>query len=661
MVTSATDKIAEAIKLLQEDNLIDPSLSLREAYDKYLHPDNMNFEDKDIWKAIQENHVLDLFQFNSIEGAKGIKAIQPENLIELSNVNGLIRLVAPDNSDERPLDKYRRFKSNPQLWYEEMASYNLTEENMRTLEKYYGSSYGISISQENFLFSLGDEGVCGWGLSKCNDARRIISKKKIDKLPILREEIIRDAATPQLGEYYWDNIVMPISSYAFSDPHALAYAMVAYQMAFIATKWNSIYWTTACLIVNSESLDDVDSSKAADYEKIAIALGQIIQNGVKVSLIDINKSGYGFKPDAENNQILYGLKPLSHINAETVQKIMDGRPYSGIKDFMQRCPLEKRAMLNLIKAGAFDSLDTWARDRNEIMGYYIKNISGLKSKLNLQNVNGLIEKDLIPKELEYEKKVFLFNKFLSKTAKGQTYYLCGSALDFYSEHFDMEYLNYINDYGTIDKKDWKKQYDKVMDKVRTWLKDNQERILRDYNKKLFESVWEHYADGTLADWEMDSVCFYQSPHPLNRVPIDKYGIANFNTLIPNEVDYYFTRGQRNIPIYKLSRIMGTVIAKNDSKSSISLLTPNGVVTVKFNRDYYAMFKKRISEDVGDGKKKIREDGWFSRGTKLMITGYRRDDIFFAKRYKNSPGHTLYKIIETNDEGEVILTHERYGA
>ena len=124
------------------------------------------------------------------------------------------------------------------------------------------------------------------------------------------------------------------------------------------------------------------------------------------------------------------------------------------------------------------------------------------------------------------------------------------------------------------------------------------------------------------------------------------------------VDYYFKRNGRQIPIYKIYRIAGTVIGKNDTRASISLLTTEGVVNVKFTKEYYAMFKKQVSEKQDDGSRSVKEKGWFTRGTKLMVQGFRRDDTFVAKTYTNTPGHTLYKITKVNGSN-IELTHERY--
>ena len=117
---------------------------------------------------------------------------------------------------------------------------------------------------------------------------------------------------------------------------------------------------------------------------------------------------------------------------------------------------------------------------------------------------------------------------------------------------------------------------------------------------------------------------------------------------------------KEIPIYKTHKIIGTVISKNDNKNTVTLLTTSGVVSVKFTKDYYAMFGRQISERQDDGSKKVMEKGWFGRGNKLMITGFRRDDMFVAKRYTHTPTHQLYKIDLVNGGRDMELLHERYG-
>jgi DNA polymerase-3 subunit alpha len=101
-----------------------------------------------------------------------------------------------------------------------------------------------------------------------------------------------------------------------------------------------------------------------------------------------------------------------------------------------------------------------------------------------------------------------------------------------------------------------------------------------------------------------------------------------------------------------------VLNKNDARHSVSLLTTTGVVNVKFTGEYYAMFKKQISEIQADGSKKVKEKSWFKRGTKLLITGFRRDNQFVGKTYARTIGHQLYKITDIVGD-EIKLQHERY--
>ena len=197
-----------------------------------------------------------------------------------------------------------------------------------------------------------------------------------------------------------------------------------------------------------------------------------------------------------------------------------------------------------------------------------------------------------------------------------------------------------------------------MDTARTWLQENQEKILNKFNEVLFKEAWDKYAQGSISSWEMEALCFYYHEHELINVDTTKYGIVDFyEQSTQPQVDYFFKRNGHEIPIYKLNKIIGTVIGKNDSRHSISLLTTSGVVNVKFTGEYYSMFKKQISQVNPDGSKKVIEKSWFKRGTMLMVQGYRIDDQWRAKNYKNAGGHQLYKIINVVDK-DILLQHER---
>ena len=687
LLTSVQDMLMQTIQFLQDDNQLPQDWTLREIYDEYLHPEVLDIKDKRTWDNIKKGRVLACFQFDSDIGSQGIKKVQPNDILELSNTNGLIRLMAPDG-EENPMDKYVRFKANPGQWDAEMRQYGLTDEEQNAFRKYLKVSFGVGISQEQLMKSLMDEDICGFGLADANAARKIIGKKQMSKIPELRAKIKECAKSDAVGRYVWDAVARPQLGYSFSDIHALAYSFIGYQTAYIATKWNPIYWDTAVLVVNSGSLeeaeiydDDIESveikEKNTNYAKIAKAIGEIISHNIKLSLIDINRSDYGFKPDVEHNQILYGLKALSGVNAEMINQIKENRPYANIIDFMNKVKVKKTAMLSLIKSGAFDNCSEGifgvdVNDKDKIryanMVYYLMQTSEPKKRLTLQNMNGLIEKEMLPAELRKEQSIYSFTKYLNghKWVNRETnkeYYVLvpKEAVDFYNQFGDADWLEVVDGVPIIEQSIWKKKvYDVHMDKVRAYIKEHQDEMLQEYNKLLFMDEWNKYIkNSNLASWEMDSLCFYYHDHELKNMDEGKYGVVNFYDY-PSEplIDSFWKRGGREIPIYKLYRIAGTVISKDDVRHSVSLLTNYGVVPVKFNRDMYAMYKRQLSEVQPDGTKKVTEKGWFTRGTMLIINGFRRDDMFVAKKYAKTQGHTVYKITDINEYGEITIENER---
>ena len=674
LVTEVQDKIAETIRLLQKYNKIDSNLTLREVYNKYLHPEVLPLDDKTIWKALQENSVLNIFQFDSDVGSQAAKKIKPTNIMEMADANGLMRLMTSEKGAETPMEKYIRYKNNLLLWYQEMDRAGLTKEEQTAVEPYFKQSYGVPPSQEQLMRMLMDNKICGFSLKEANAARKIVGKKQMAKIPELHQQILDKATSPALGKYIWECGVGPQMGYSFSIIHALAYSFIGAQTIYIATHWNPIYWNTACLIVNSASLEDEEDGdddgntkdKSTDYSKLAKAIGDITSRGIKVSLIDINKSGFSFEPDELNNEILFGLKGVNKIGGPVIDQIISGRPYTGIIDFINRCPLNKTQMVSLIKSGAFDKIDNkWASEickenpRYAIMAYYVSLVCDPKKRLTLQNFNGLLKSGLIPEELNKQKQVFVFNKFLKDNKKVGKYYVFDEgSLNFYSQYYDLNELDVINGITCILQTKWDKIYQKEMDEARDWLKENQNEVLNQYNNLLFNETWNKYATGNISAWEMESLCFYYHEHELANIDKHKYGIIDFSTLsYEPEVDYFFKRAGRDIPIFKLYKIAGTIISKNNTKASVMVLTTDGVVNVKFTKEYYAMYNRQISEVQTDGSKKVLEKGWFSRGTKIMITGYRREDTFVAKTYKATATHQLYKIVNVNNSN-MTLEHER---
>jgi DNA polymerase-3 subunit alpha len=235
-----------------------------------------------------------------------------------------------------------------------------------------------------------------------------------------------------------------------------------------------------------------------------------------------------------------------------------------------------------------------------------------------------------------------------------------NAQQFFLDHFDGVKVMPDGKYG-ISTSAWDKIYQKKMDNVREWLSTNQKALLNQMNGVTFLENWKKYAGkGNISKWEMESLSFYYHEHELSNLDDEKYGVVNFFDLNEEpDIEYTMKRREAIIPIYKIYKIAGTCIAKNKNKSTISLLTNDGVVNVKFRKEYFSLFDKQISEKQFDGKKKVMEKSWFTRGNMLLIQGIRRGDDFIVKKYNATGGHQLYKILDIDEFGDIVLQEERY--
>ena len=210
LVTEVQDKLAQAIRFLQEDGLIeDNGINLRSVYDKYFHPNVLPMDKKEVWDAIQNGSVINVFQFDSEVGAQAAKKIKPTTILELTDANGLMRLMTAEKGAETPMDKYIRFKNNINLWYKEMDYAGLTEKEQKTLEPYFKSSYGVPPSQEQLMRMLMDPDICNFSLAEANSARKVVGKKQMSKIPELHQKVLEKATSNRLGKYVWENGIGP--------------------------------------------------------------------------------------------------------------------------------------------------------------------------------------------------------------------------------------------------------------------------------------------------------------------------------------------------------------------------------------------------------------------------------------------------------------------
>lgn len=677
LTVEAMDKLRETLNLLLEYNEIEWQGSLKKTYDKYIHPSTLEYSNPDIWNRVAKGEVLDLFQFNTQIGIETTKKVKPENILETSVANSLMRLMS-DGGEIQPVDLYVKYKNDISLWYDEMKKFNLSDDEILIMEKHLKKIYGVADTQEVIMIMVMDEGISNFSIQEANLLRKAIAKKnkkaREDAKDLFYRKGTENGASQNLLDYVWDVQIKRQLGYSFSNLHTLVYSIIALQELNLYHKYDPLFWNTACLTVNSASTEEEDideqenedekKNKSTNYGKVAAAIGMMQQHRVKIGLPNINKAAFGFKPDFDTREIIYGLKGLVGIGDELATTIVENRPYKTFDDFIERMfktgLVKKSHMLQLTKAGCFDSFGS----RDEIMKQFISAIYDHKDKLNMQNFNKLVENNLIPSEYDTYKRLYKFRKYVTKSVfktenKNKLYLLDKITTDFYYDNFSSDgIVEHHNNYPVISEKAFKKEYDKKMEGIKEWLSSPE--TLKMVNDKLFELEWESNASGTISKWEMDSLSFYYNEHELTHIDKDKYGIEDFNSLSEDPViAKYYTKNNQQRPIFKLSLIAGTVLDRNKNKHTVTLLTTEGVITVKYYDGQFAHYNKQVSRTKPDGKKEILEKSWFTRGNKLIIQGYRRGSQFKAHKYFDSnTKHTTMLITKVHEDGTLSTNIER---
>ena len=694
----AADKIHTCLDLLVEQGYIKQYPTLRETYENALGVYKINRDDKKMWDMVQNHEIVSLFQMEQQSGVRGIALTHPRSVDELAVLNSVIRLMATEKGAESPLDKYARFRENPKAWDKEMQQMGLTEEQRAIMHRELDISDGMSITQEQFMQLVQLPECGGWDLQWADKLRKSIAKKNPKDYDALTKQFFDNVKEKGLNEkfchYVWDVEVALSRGYGFNAAHTYSYSMIALQEMNLARFYPIIFWNTANLIVDSggiqvEEVEDEDEgldvepepeedddedeeeweeenevtegekedkkkekTKSVDYGKVASAIGRFSSYGIKVSPPNINDSSYSFTPVVERNEILYGLRGITRLSTSIIKEIMEMRPFDSLEDFLERVKVNKIQMTNLIKCGAFDEMMQMPREK--IMEKYIDMVADKKQRVTLQNMQMLINYNLIPEEMNFAKKVFLFNKFLKQQKKVEYYQLNNAAIDFIANNFSADYLSN----GTmISATVWENLYQRSMDPMRNYIKAHKDELLKQLNECLYREVFNKYALGSVSHWEMEAVSFYSHPHELTD---SQYLYDDFFKLSEEpEVDYSFIGKDGNeVRVYTLKRIIGTVIDKSKMKNTVTLLTPTGVVNVKVYKNQYAGFDKQLSERGADGKKHVKEKSWFSRGSLLMVQGIRRGQDFIPKKRKDSFYPVISKIIGIHDDGTLEFQTER---
>lgn len=704
--------------------------SLRKTYNKYLHPDTIDYNNPEYYEKLNNHELIRVFQFESGQGLKALNTVKPKNLIELAAANTLMRLQC---EGEQPMERYVRIKANPQEWEQEMIAYGLNAKEREILHGYLDIDYGTCTTQEMLMILSMDKNISGFTIPEANMLRKGVAKKKksvLDKVQKLYYEKGAKLGTRKVMlDYVWDVQLKMQFGYGFSILHTIGYSLIAIQQLELITSYPKIYWETSVLQVQSGAVeveaindDEEGRERITNYGKLGGAIATMQNEGVIISLPDINKADRGFIADETTGSIIYGLKGISSINNRTADIIIQNRPYNSMKDFHDRLHLTKQVvtlkdgktqnkaliskeqMLNLIKAGCFDNLEPDVT-RLELLEEFLHWEYPDKKTLTTASMKQLLNRGLIPDDYSEGLRYYNFRSYLRegvklndgdlpqqqdgyKVTKSKKWYLLDGEdevdtqeiVETFFEMFpDLQegkhwYYNEDDEYysnaiwvesGATSKGTFEAIYKTRIEALNKFI--GSKELVASYNTCVFRERKKEMIPGTQSTWEMETMSYYYSDHEVANINNEYYNVANFYDL-PEEgevIDYWEREDKETgeiirIPKFKIEQICGVVLDRNKNKHTVSLLTVNGVVECKYQKGQFAFYDRRLSiPDEETGKNKVIENSWFQRGNLLFVRGIRNGDQFRVKTYKQGIyEHSTELIEKIYDDGICLTRKER---
>lgn len=338
---------------------------VEQGHNKKIDINNINFDDHDVYKMIGEGKTVGIFQLESAGMTQFMKELQPSSL---EDVIAGISLYRPGPMDQIP--RYIRNKNNPK----EIKYHHPMLENILNV------TYGCMVYQEQVMQIVRELG--GYSYGRSDLVRRAMSKKKVSVMEQERKnfiygitdeegnEVVRGAVRNGVDEFTANKIfdeMMDFASYAFNKSHAAAYAVVAYQ-----TAWLKHYYPVEFLAASLNSFLG-SSDKVSQYVNECKALN------IKVLPPDVNESNVKFA--VVNQKIRFGLAAVKNVGENAIQSMIAERTQNGLfttfLDFCQRIEgreINKRCIESLIKSGAFDSLKVF---RSKLMAVYERFLDGI--------------------------------------------------------------------------------------------------------------------------------------------------------------------------------------------------------------------------------------------------------------------------------------------
>ena len=339
-VTQFSMKYVEKIGLIKFDFLglktltvIDETLKiLKKKRSIVLDITNINLEDSKTYKMLREGLTTGVFQLEGQGMRDTIIKIQPDRFEDLI---AIVSLYRPGPMDNIPTYINRKQKKE---------SYSYIHEDLKEI---LDETYGIMVYQEQVMLIA--QKLAGFSLAKADLLRRAMGKKIKSEMAAQREEFINGTKKNMIdsdkASELFDEIAK-FAGYGFNKSHAAAYAMIAYQTAFLKSNYPLEF---LCALMNC----DINN-----FEKLSVYCNEIKKLGFEIIRPDINVSDTNFTVnyDSLNNpqSIKFGLAAIKNIGAASIEDLVNERKNNGI--FKNIIDLLKRVSNNTLNRKVLEAL-----------------------------------------------------------------------------------------------------------------------------------------------------------------------------------------------------------------------------------------------------------------------------------------------------------------
>ncbi|MBT2638499.1 DNA polymerase III subunit alpha [Bacillus sp. ISL-39] len=318
---------------LRNLTLIDSILqSIKQKTRRELDIHDIPAEDKLTFEMLGRGETTGIFQLESDGMRKVLTRLEPTRFEDIVAVNALYR---PGPMENIPLFIDRKHGRQPIDYYH------------KDLEPILRDTYGVIVYQEQIMQIASQ--LAGFSLGEADLLRRAVSKKKKEVLAQEREHFVNGSVKKgydtQTANLIYDLIVR-FANYGFNRSHAVAYSMIAYQLAYLKAHY-PLYFMAALL-----------TSAIGNDVKIAQYARELQQMGIKLLPPSINKSAFSFQP--EGDAVRYSLAGIKGVGIASLKEIFQARrnkPFKDIFDFCIRVPQKaatRKVLEALIYSGAFD-------------------------------------------------------------------------------------------------------------------------------------------------------------------------------------------------------------------------------------------------------------------------------------------------------------------